>query len=120
MKKYAEIIDRGECMSQLYKFPQIPWSQPSLKNIACKEEWAKTGFYPSNGLVAEIPYEIEKNMALKIDIQIYILKINDTYYVPMTGKGIKFISEEEYNKRKNGNVLKGMDDRQIKINKFFS
>jgi hypothetical protein len=119
MKKFAEIINKGECMTTLYQFPQIPWPQPFLKNEACKEEWAKTGFYPSNGLVGEIPFEIEKNMQLRIDIQIYILKINDTYYVPMTEKGLKFISEEEYNKRKNGNILKGMDDRQIKINKFF-
>jgi len=117
--KYAEIIDKGECMSQLYKFPLIPWPQQSLKNVACKEEWAKTGFYPSNGLIAEIPFEIEKNMSLKIDIQIYILKINNAYYVPMTGKGIKFISEDEYNKCKSGNILKGMDGRQIKINDFW-
>ena len=117
--KYAEIIDKGECMSQLYKFPQITWPQQSLKSVACKEEWAKTGFYPSNGLVAEIPFEIEKNMLLQIDIQIYILKINNTYYVPMTEKGLKFISEDEYNKRKRGNIFKEMDDRQIKINNFW-
>lgn len=119
MKKFAEIIDRGECISQLYKFPQIQWEQPSLKNIACKEEWAKTNFYPSNGLVAEIPFVIEKNMNLRIDIEIYILKINDTYYVPMTRKGINFISEQEYNNRKGNNIIKGMDDRQKNINDFW-
>lgn len=119
MKKFAEIIDKGECMSQLYKFPQIPWPEQSLKNVACKEEWAKTNFYPSNGLVAEIPFIIEKNMNLRIDIDIYILKINDTYYVPMTVKGIKFISEEEYLKRKPFNRIHGMDDRQKNINDFW-
>lgn len=119
MKKYVEIIDKGECMATLYQFPQIPWPEPFLKNVARREEWERQGFYPSNGLVAEVPYVIEKNMALKIDIQIFILKIREQFYVPMTLKGIKFISEEEYNKRKNENVLKGMDDRQKKINKFW-
>lgn len=119
MKKFAEIIDKGECISQLYKFSQIPWPEQSLKNLACKEEWGKTNFYPSNGLVAEIPYIIEKNMNLMIDIDIYILKINNKYYVPMTLKGIKFISEEEYEKRKNANQIQDMDSRQRKINDFW-
>lgn len=120
MKKYAEIIDKGECLATLYKFPQIPWPEQFLKDVACREEWAITGFYPSNGLVAEIPYIIEKNMSLKIDIEIYILLINGEYYVPMTAKGLKFISKEEYIKRKGNNILQGMDESQRRINDFFS
>lgn len=117
--EYAEITDRGECLATLYTFPQIPWPESFLKEVACREEWAKYNFYPQNGLVAEIPFVIEKNMNLRIDIDIYILKINDTYYIPMTGKGIKFISEEEYLKRKSSNRTHGMDDRQKRINDFW-
>lgn len=119
MKRFAKIIDKGECISQLYKFPQIPWPEQFLKSKACKEEWAKTNFYPSNGLVAEVPYIIEKNMNLKIDIDIYILKINEEYFVPMTGKGIKFISEDEYIRMYKDNMINDMDDRQNKINTFW-
>lgn len=118
MKEFAEIIDKGECISQLYKFPQIPWPEKYLADIACKEEWAKTNFYPSNGLVAEIPYTIRKNISLGIDIDIFILKVNNKYYIPMTRKGIIFISESEYNERKYKNIIKGMDERQRRINDY--
>lgn len=120
MKKYAEIIDKGECMATLYQFSQIHWPEPFLKNVARREEWEKQEFYPSNGLVAEVSYVIEKNMALKIDINIYILKINDEFYVPMTPNGIKFISETEYNKRKKENKIQNKDGRQKRINDFWS
>lgn len=116
---FAEITDRGECISQLYKFPQINWIDEDLKHIACKEEWAKTNFYPSNGLVAEVSYTFKKNMKLNMDIDVYLLKINDKYYVPMTEKGIRFISENEYNRRRNENKIGGMDERQKKINDFW-
>lgn len=116
MKLFAEIIDKGECISQLYKFSQIPWAEQNLKNLACKEEWAKTNFYPSNGLVAEVSYTIKKNMKLRIDVDIYLLRINEKYYVPMTEKGVKFISETEYNKRRSENLVRGMDERQRRIN----
>ena len=59
-------------------------------------------------------------MSLKIDIDIYILKINEKYYVPMTLKGIKFISEHEYNSKRPQNKIRGMDDRQNRINDFWS
>ena len=118
--KFVEITDRGECLATLYTFPQIPWPEPFLKQVACREEWSKSNFYPHNGLVAEIPYVIKKNMSLKIDIDIYILKINEKYYVPMTIKGIKFISESEYKSKRPQNKIQGMDDRQSRINDFWS
>ena len=44
--QYARIIDKGECLSTLYKFPQIPWPKAFLKEVANKHEWAKHDFYP--------------------------------------------------------------------------
>lgn len=117
--EFAEIIDRGECLSTLNTFHQIPWPKPFLKKIACREEWAKSDFYPRNGLVAEIPYIIKKDMSLKIDVDIYILRINEEFYVPMTLKGIKFISKSEYKIQRTYNVIEGMDERQRRINDFF-
>ena len=112
MEQYAEIIDKGECMSTLYQFPTFPWPAPFLKSVACKEEWAKHDFYPSNGLVGEIVYNLES--------QIYILKVNNTFYVPMSKKGIQVISESEYNNKKATHEIQGMDDRQKRINNEWS
>ncbi|MDD4821718.1 MAG: hypothetical protein PHI48_04075 [Bacteroidales bacterium] len=120
MKQYAEITDRGECLATLYTFPQIPWPESFLKHVACREEWSKSDFYPHNGLVAEIPYVISQNISLKIDIDIYILKINETFYVPMTIKGIKLLSESEYRNKRPFNKIQGMDERQSRINDFWT
>ena len=116
--EYAKIIDKGECMSTLYTFPQIPWPEPFLKDVANKIEWAKYNFYPSNGLVAEVPYIIKRDMSRGIDIDVFILRINNRYYVPMTGKGIQFITESEYKQSVPNNVIKDMDYRQQQINGF--
>lgn len=114
--KYAEIIDKGECLATLYTFPQISWPEPFLKDVANRNEWAKQGFYPSDGLVAEIPYTIERDMSKKIDIKVYILRINERFYVPMTDKGLRFISESEYRQKRPANTLRNMDKRQQRIN----
>jgi hypothetical protein len=119
MKKFAEIIDRGECISQIQNFSQIPWPDNKMKSLACKQEWLKHDFYPQNGLVAEIVHSVPRDLSIKVDVNLYILKINDKFYVPMTEKGIKFISEDEYNKRKSNNVIRGMDERQRRINYFW-
>lgn len=116
--KYARITDKGECLSTLNRFPQIPWPEPKLRNIANKTEWEKYGFYPSNGLVAEIPYIIHKDLSLGIDLDVYILKITENLYVPMTARGFEFISEEEFIRDKSFNKLGCMDERQKKINAF--
>ncbi len=117
-EKFAEIIDKGECMSTLYTYPQIPWPEAFLKNLACREHWAKDNFYPSNGLVGKVAYTIEKNMELKIDIPIYILKIKDKFFVPMSPKGIKFISESDYRLKDEKIAIKGMDKEQKELNLF--
>jgi len=119
-EKFAEITDRGECLATLYTFPQIPWPKSFLKQVACREEWSKSNFYPHNDLVAEIPFIIRTDMSLKIDVDIYILKINEKFYVPITSKGIRFISESEYKNRRPFNKIQDMDQRQRRINDFFS
>lgn len=42
--KYAKITDKGECLSTLDRFPQIPWPESWLKDVANKVEWAKYNF----------------------------------------------------------------------------
>ena len=116
--KYAKIVDKGECMSTLHQLPVL-WPEPFLKDVANKLEWAKYGFYPSNDLVAEIPYEITKSIfGQNLGMTIYILRIDDRFYVPMTVKGIEFITQEEYLRLKPKNQLRGMDARQERINAF--
>lgn len=46
----------------------------------------------------------------------YIIKVMDGIYVPMSSRGIKEITEQEYRNGLANNVCSGMDDRQRKIN----
>ena len=114
-EKFAEIIDAGECMTTLYEFPQIPWPEPFLKEVANKRQWSKDNFYPSNNLVGEIVYIIEKDMSLRIDIVIYILFIDGKYFVPISAKGFKFISKSDYQTKVHMNKIQDMNSRQKDI-----
>jgi hypothetical protein len=107
-EKFAEIIDKGECCSTLNDDPNFKWPEIRLKNLACRNEWNRQNFYPSNGLVAEI--------YCKLDSWGYILLINDKFYVPMTKRGVKIISEVDYDQKKANNKIKAMDQRQRNIN----
>lgn len=105
---FAEIIDKGECLSTLHLNASISWPDQNLKRLANREEWSKYDFYPSNGLVGEIIHMINST--------IYILKINNKYFVPMSKDGIRFISESEFKSKKDLSNNSGMDNRQKKIN----
>lgn len=115
--KYAKIIDKGECMSTLHLVSSFPWPEQFLKDVANRDEWTKYNFYPSNGLVAEIPYivKFQQPFTGKI-IDVYILKITERIYVPMTEDGIEFIEEKIYQAEYDNNKLCGMDARQESIN----
>lgn len=108
MKKFAEIIDKGECYSTLdLEIDGIP---------ATKTEWNKYKFYPQNGMVGEI-IEIDTNKVFVTGHGINILKISNGIYVPMSNHGIKIISQQEYEAKINTVSLDmGMDDRQKVIN----
>ena len=90
-KKYAEIINKGECLPTLNAPPAdsiIDWSKYlNIKHLAGKNEWAKHDFYPANGLVGEIVGIICNPLGFNM----YILFIENKYYVPMSEKGIKFL-----------------------------
>lgn len=108
MANFVEIVDKGECLSSLNDNADFNWPEIRLKNLACRTEWNKHNFYPQNGLVAEIYCPLE-NWG-------YIILINDRFYVPMTKKGVKSISESEYIRRKGENKIQGMNARQRNLN----
>lgn len=107
MNKYVRIIDKGECLSTLNENPYFEWPEERLKHIACRNEWSKNGFYPSNGLVGEIYCKTANSTN--------IVLINNTFYVPITNNGIEEISKSEYDSLKDSNVIKGMDDKQSNL-----
>ena len=96
---YVKIIDRGECFSTTLEFINGVYAN--------RTEWAKHNFYPQNGMVGEI---------VKRTPSAYIVKIKEGIYVPMTKKGIKEITYEEFLKSQSNNVCGGMDERQKRIN----
>lgn len=67
----------------------------------------KIQLLPQNGMVGEI---------VKRTPSAYIVKIKEGIYVPMTRKGIKEITYEEYLAGQPNNVCNGMDERQKRIN----
>lgn len=92
VKKYAKIIDKGECLSTINIPPGeqfIDWTGlEHIKHLAGASEWERHGFYPSNNLEGEI-IGVVKNKLWRFDV--YVLKIEDKFYVPMSLKGIKLI-----------------------------
>lgn len=115
-KKYAVIIDKGECLSTINVPPAVNllnWGDlENIKKYAGKNEWAQYGFYPSNGLVGEIQGTLQSNLW---GFDVYVLKIQNKYYVPISLKGIKFITEAEMSQNQNF-PTQGMDAKQAKIN----
>lgn len=96
---YVKIIDKGECFSTTREFINGVYAN--------RAEWAKHNFYPRNEMVGEL---------VKRTPSAYIIKIKDGIYVPMTAKGIKEITYEEYVAGLPNNVCTGMDKRQQHIN----
>ncbi|MBO1364506.1 hypothetical protein JHU38_12175 [Prevotella sp. A2931] len=96
---YVETVDKGECFSTTMEFINGVYAN--------KIEWAKYGFCPKNGLVGEV---------VKRTPSAYIVKKGEGIYVPMTRKGIKEITYEEYLAGQTNNVCNGLDERQKRIN----
>jgi len=92
-RKFAEIIDKGSCFSTINT--NSDFTKGGLKDIRIKagnSEWRKTGFYPKNGMVGVIADVVNPNL--------YLLLIDEEYYVPMNIEGIKFISKEDFEIKK--------------------
>ena len=96
---YVKIIDKGECFSTTMEYINGVYAN--------RTEWAKHNFYPKNGMVGEL---------VKRTPSAYIIKIMDGIYVPMTERGIKEISYEEFIAGQANNACSGMDERQQRIN----
>lgn len=99
---YVKIIDKGECFSTTMEFIDGVYAN--------KIEWERHNFYPKNGMVGEL---------VKRTPSAYIIKIMNGIYVPMTRKGIKEISYEEYKAGLVNNTCSGMDSTQTRINNDF-
>lgn len=92
---FAKIIDKGECFSSIIDDSFYNWKNEIIKSKAGKAEWNKHNFYPQNGMVGEIVDTFE-NELWRIDV--YVLLVDDYFYIPMSRKGIKLINEGEYKK----------------------
>lgn len=96
---YVKITDKGECFSTTMEYIDGVYANAS--------EWAKYNFYPKNEMVGEL---------VKRTPSAYIIKIMDGIYVPMTRRGIKEISYEEFVAGQANNICSGMDEKQQRIN----
>jgi hypothetical protein len=105
-KIYAEIINKGECLSSINGKNTFNWKNENIKFKAGKSEWLRHNFYPANGMVGEIVDSFENPIW---GFKIYVLQIGNNIYVPMSEIGIKFISENEYISKSNIEKNIGLD-----------
>jgi len=86
----AKIISAGHVYSAINTSDtyETDWINKEVKSLAGEEEWSKTGFYPESGMIGEIVHSFNHRTD---DILIYVLRINDKYYVPIGMNGIKLL-----------------------------
>ena len=116
MEKYAVIIDKGECLSTINGTDTInsnfPWKDKRIMKLAGKSEWTKHNFYPANDMVGKIVDIFSINNTWNIfagsSNDIYILLIDNTFYVPMSKKGIQFIDYQTFENTQEANKLRGI------------
>lgn len=110
--KYASITNKGECLSTINNNPTFEWTNLEAKVKAGRTEWMKHDFYPANGMVGVIVDEFVNPIWGNI---IYVLKIADEFYVPMTEKGLKFIDEDEYKSQRNIDKNEGISSKSSSL-----
>lgn len=80
------ILDKGECMSTINDGPfGTLFKDDRIRVLAGKSEWSKHNFYPENGMKG-IVVDIFVNPIFGFSV--YVLHIENKYYVPMSKKGI--------------------------------
>ena len=85
-----EITHAGHIYSTLSE-DCIGWPSTEIYNKARSSEWGKTGYYPANGDKGIIIGEYEHCSGNSI----YIVKIDNKYYVPIKAEGINEISNNQ-------------------------
>jgi hypothetical protein len=90
MKKYAVILDSGECLSTIHTDQRFKWKSEEIRKLAGKSTWLQNGFYPANGMSGEV---VEEFFNTLWGFNVYVLFIEKKFYVPMSEKGIRFVEE---------------------------
>lgn len=86
--KKAKIINTGQIYSTIDGRNEFKWRNEEIMFKAGKSEWKKTGFYPNNGMTGEIVDSFKHTDNNKL---IYVLKIEDEYYVPIGAHGVELL-----------------------------
>ena len=66
------------------------WINQEVRRLAGNTEWVKTGFYPKNGMVGDIVDSFQHKHSNTI---VYVLKVDEKYFVPVGERGIELLSE---------------------------
>ena len=84
----AVITDKGETLSGMEGNKMFAWKNEEIMNKAGINTWKKTNFYPENGMIGEIVDSFPNPI---FGFTIFVLLVNDVFYVPMNEKGIKIL-----------------------------
>jgi len=82
----VEIIDSGKVYSSINKTDALTWPNNEIKTKACKEEWGKFDFVPKAGMKGKIISVTKHSSSGKT---VYVLLIDNKYYVPIGADGVK-------------------------------
>lgn len=90
---FIEIIDQEECLRGFNLYKNASWPSADIKKKATEEEWNSYGFYPINGMVGEVIGIVTNDIYSK---PVYVIRILQMFFVPVTSSGIKVISQDEF------------------------
>ncbi len=98
-KKYAVIINKKQTLSTINGNRTFNWKNETIMKLAGISAWKEHNFYPEDGMAGEIVDSFYNSLN---HYQVYILFIDNKFYVPMSEKGIKFINKQEMLKIQQG------------------
>lgn len=88
-EKRAKIINTGQLYTTIDGNNKFKWKNSEIMLKAGEAEWMKTDFYPKTGMVGEI---VDSFKHFDGNALIYVLKIEDEYYVPIGTKGVDLLN----------------------------
>ncbi|WP_163710219.1 WG repeat-containing protein [Mangrovibacterium lignilyticum] len=98
---YVEIVKEETRLNRFNLYKKAKWPNEEIRRKASEDEWDFYGFKPVKGNIGEAVGIVENDL---FEENIYIILILEMFYVPISEKNLKLISEVDYLRRKKEEV----------------
>jgi hypothetical protein len=88
-EKKAKIINTGALYTTIDGNREFDWKNEEIMKKAGRAEWKKSGFAPKTGMIGEI---VDSFKHVRSDALIYVLYVDEKYYVPIGASGVKLLN----------------------------